>query len=86
MPEVQTTRHNGYVVGQNNSGSKGQPYWTVRVKDPESPHNGKKFPVVSTREGITLAQGLNVNFVIGSVDGENGQKVMKAVDVCPSQS
>jgi len=73
-------RHTGFVVGQ--SAAREKPVWKVRVKDSQSEHDGQKFVVASTRGGFELAQGLNVNFLIGSLDGERGQKVLRAVDVC----
>lgn len=73
-------RHTGFVVGRD--GWPGKLVWKVRVKDPQSCLNGQKFIVASIRNGIELAQGLNVNFLIGSLDGEQGEKVLRAVDVC----
>jgi predicted molibdopterin-dependent oxidoreductase YjgC len=73
-------RHAGFVVGRNASHEK--PVWKVRVKDPQSEYDGQKFVVASSRNGFELAQGLNVNFLVGSLDGEQGQKVLRAVDVC----
>lgn len=74
-------RYKGYVIGSNPSPTSGALVWKVRVKDEDSFHNGQKFVVASTHEGITLARGLNVTFLIGSVDGEHGQPVKRAVDV-----
>jgi hypothetical protein len=51
------------------------------VKDPESPHDGKKFVVASVRDGLELAKGLNVHFAIGTIDDQSGMKVPRAVDV-----
>ena len=75
-----TKRHTGFVLGRNASHEK--TVWKVRVKDPQSEHDGQKFVVASTHNGFELAQGLNVNFLIGSLDGEQGQKILRAVDVC----
>lgn len=80
MASSENDRHTGYVVGQNKS-SRGSDYWVVRVKDPQSPYNGNKFPVASVHDDIELAQGLNVSFTIGSTDGAGGERVPKAVDV-----
>lgn len=77
MPE----RHKGYVAGSNQSASSGQVIWTVRVKDSESPYDGRKFSVASAHGDINLARGLNVDFAVGTVDDEEGKKVMRAVDV-----
>jgi hypothetical protein len=68
-------RHNGFVVGINGKSA------TVRVKDQDSPFDGQKFVVASTHDNITLAQGLNVNFLIGTVDGQSQEKIPRAVDV-----
>jgi len=73
-------RHAGFVVGRN--ASRENPVWKVRVKDPQSEFDGQKFAVASTHGGFELAQGLNMNFLIGSLNGERGQKVLRAVDVC----
>lgn len=77
---MEIRRHKGYVMGFDN-GARGKRTWKVRVKDPTSPHDGKKFVVASTHGNLELAQGLNVNFAIGTVDDEEGQKVERAVDV-----
>ena len=58
------------------------PVWEVRVKDPGGDHNGKKLQVASIRDGITPAQGLNVTFIIGSVDNSRQEKELRAVDLC----
>jgi hypothetical protein len=73
-------RHTGFVVARDDR--HGKTVWKVRVKNPQSEHDGEKFVVASTRNGFELAQGLNVNFLIGSLDGEQGEKVLRAVDVC----
>lgn len=72
-------RHRGYVAGKANPPAKQN--WLVRVKDPRSEYNGRKFVVASTHDDFELAQGLNVDFLIGSVDGEKGDPVLRAVDV-----
>ena len=76
MPE----RHKGYVVGSDQN-SGGHPIWKVKVKDTKSPFNGKKLVVASVHGGLELARGLNVEFAIGTVDDQQGQKVVRAVDV-----
>lgn len=76
MPE----RHKGYVVGRDET-SEGQKIWKVRVKDPASPHNKQKLIVASVHDQLELAQGLNVNFAIGTIDDKDGNKVSRAVDV-----
>lgn len=73
-------RYTGFVVGRDDR--HGKTVWKVRVKDPQSDQDGQKFVVSSIRNDIELAQGLNVNFLIGSLDGEQGEKVFRAVDVC----
>lgn len=72
-------RHHGFVVGSSSSGSA--KVWSVRVKDPSSSRNGKKLKVASTHDDIALARGLNVHFLIGSVDGPTGEETERAVDV-----
>lgn len=73
-------RHRGYVIG---SGKRRDEtiFWTVKVKDESDPNHGKKFVVVSVHDQLELAKGLDVNFVIGTMDDQNGQKVLRAVDV-----
>ncbi len=72
-------RHTGFVIGRDDRNEK--TVWKVRVKDSQSDQDGQKFVVASTRNDIQLAQGLNVNFLIGSLDGERGEKILRAVDV-----
>ena len=73
-------RLRGYV-GELRNGPRGRTAPRVCVKDPASPLNGRWFTVASTHGGLELAKGLNVTFVIGTIDDENGQKVPRAVDV-----
>ncbi|MDO8624643.1 MAG: hypothetical protein Q7R47_01065 [Candidatus Diapherotrites archaeon] len=74
-------RVKGYVVGSDEL-----PYgtvWKVRISDVDGgPHlmNGKKLAVASVGEGITLAPGLNVDFIVGTQQ-HNGKPVPAAVDV-----
>jgi len=75
------TRYCGYVVGSRLS-PQGHFVWTVRVKHPGSPHDERKLVVASVQGEIALARGLNVNFVVGTVDDRSGDKVPRAVDVC----
>lgn len=70
-------RHSGYVVG--NTVTDHGVYWTVRVKDPSSSHNGRKLKVVP-QESTTLVAGLNVNFLIGTF-GPEGKAIEKAFDI-----
>ncbi len=74
-------RHRGFVTGSHQT-SDGRTVWSVRVKDPTSRYDGQKFVVASVRGGLELARGLNVHFVIGTVDDLSGNKVPRAVDVC----
>lgn len=76
-----TQRHRGFVCGSNISSDQHM-VWSVRVKDPESNHNGKRLVVASVHDGLELARGLNVHFAIGTIDGPKGEKIMRAVDVC----
>lgn len=71
-------RHYGFVsfVSEDNKRVR------VRVKDQESPHNGKVLTVTSVHDNIVLAQGLNVSFLIGNFDNESKQPLIhRAVDV-----
>ena len=80
--------HHGFVVGFSLSQS-GKKIWAVRVKDSQSKYNKQKLTVASIHEGLELARGLNVYFVIGTVDDKEGNKVLRAVSVClekPSQT
>lgn len=72
-------RHKGFVVGCD-PGPRGSTIWKVRVNDTSSSYNGKKFIVASIHDDIALAQALNVDFAIGTVDGKKG-KELRAVDV-----
>lgn len=73
-------RVQGFVIGSS-IGARGEPVWKVRVNDAASPHCGQKFPVASVRDNIALARGLNVTFLIGTMDDGQGQQAMRAVDV-----
>lgn len=73
-------RHKGYVVGRDNN-PEGQSVWKVRVKDADSSYNNQKLIVASVHGQLELAQGLNVNFAIGTVDDKSGQQAPRAVDV-----
>lgn len=74
-------RHTGFVVGSDASTERRE-VWKVRVKDPASQYDGQKFVAASVRGGLELARGLNVHFVIGTMDDPSGSKVLRAVDVC----
>lgn len=57
---------------------------SVRVKDERSPHHRKILSAASVHGEITLSQGLNVSFLIGTKDwkqGEQSSVVHTAVDV-----
>lgn len=73
-------RHKGFVVASDQN-LEGHLVWKVKVKDAQSPFNGKKIVVASVHDGLALARGLNVEFAIGTVDDTYGQKVVRAVDV-----
>ncbi len=77
--EEAVQRHNGFVVGKTTIDHR--QYWTVRVKDGDSSYNGKKIKVLTLQEGLTLVAGLNVTFLVGTVDGPDETKVEKAFDV-----
>ena len=73
-------RIKGYVTGSVPT-PQGGAVWSVRVNQSDSPHHGTRLPVASISGGIALARGLNVNFVIGTVDDRSGRKALRAVDV-----
>lgn len=73
------TRHRGYVAASDLTPTGTT--WKVRVKDSTSNHDGRKLVVASVQDGIALAQGLNVDFIIGSIDGSKGEVLLRAVDV-----
>lgn len=75
-------RLKGFIVGCDPSHTSGKVICKVRVKDPSSSCDGQKFIIISVRDGLELAQGLNVNFVLGTIDGESGEPILRAVDVC----
>lgn len=72
-------RELGYVLGSD-MGKHGR-VWKVRVNSPDSTYHGLKLIVASVRNSIELAVGLNVNFLVGEIDDEEGQPVPRAVDV-----
>jgi hypothetical protein len=72
-------RHKGFVVAVDEV--SGRPVWKVRVKDPTSSYHGEKLVVASIHGSVQLARGLNVHFLIGTVDDEQGKNVLRAVDV-----
>lgn len=78
---MELQRHRGFVVGYDQA-SEVRLVWKVRVKDRASPYNGHKLIVASVRGGLELARGLNVHFVIGTLDDPSGAKLLRAVDVC----
>lgn len=71
-------RHKGFVIGSDRSANG--LVWKVRIKDPTSDYDGKKLIVASVHDEITLAKGLNVSFIIGTIDGREA-KEKRAVDV-----
>jgi hypothetical protein len=77
---MENNRHKGFVVGSDQN-PEGQPVWKVRVNDAGSSYDGTKLIVASVCDGLELARGLNVNFAIGTVDDNSGQKALRAVDV-----
>lgn len=79
---MDSKRTKGFVIGFDNSVQEGQVVWKVRVKDSNSQYNEQKLIVASVRGGLELAKGLNVHFVIGTMDDHSGSKVLRAVDVC----
>lgn len=73
-------RYKGFVIGCDPD-PRGGIVWKVRVSDAESSCDGKKLIVASVHDNIALAQGLNVDFIIGTVDGRKKEKELRAVDV-----
>ncbi len=73
-------RCRGFVVGFDKN-QNGQTVWKVRIKDDTSLLDGQKLAVASIHDNLELARGLNVTFVVGSVDDEHGLRVPRAVDV-----
>jgi hypothetical protein len=73
-------RHQGFVLGYDR-GSDNHMVWKVRVKDSASRYDGQKLIVASTNNGLELARGLNVNFMIGTIDNSRNGKDLRAVDV-----
>lgn len=78
---MENPRCRGFVVGSDAT-PEGRVVWKVRVRNPGDPRDGQKLVVASVRGGLTLARGLNVHFVIGTIDDPTGGKVLRAVDVC----
>lgn len=72
-------RCKGYVVGVDIINNR--EVWKVRVQEvgdtSQRKLKGLKLEVASIREGIKLAEGLDVSFIIGTVK----QKFLKAIDV-----
>jgi len=77
---LSSQRVKGFVIGAN-QGEAGNTIWKIRVRDPGSSFDGKKLPVASVRGNIELAKGLNVSFLIGTVDDQEHHPAYRAVDV-----
>ena len=72
-------RVEGYVVGHDIVG--GELWWTVKVKDPTSANQSKKFLVHSLYPGTMLTKpSVDVSFVVAPIQ-VGQEQVMKAVDV-----
>lgn len=69
-------RTKGHVVGKDPF--RGVMTWVVKVTEEKNPHFNKKLLVASVVDGVTLAGGLSVDFIIGD---RNGSPV--AVDAAP---
>jgi hypothetical protein len=74
-------RVKGYVLGKDNA--DGIQTWKVRVTDESSPFVGEKLFVASVHGDVSLAQGLEVTFLIGAFAGRNKETYHKALDVAP---
>jgi hypothetical protein len=73
-----TKRLLGFVIGYDLVGD--MKVWKVRVQEKDHELNERKFAVASTHDEITLAQGLEVRFLLGTFQ-DCGRSVQKAVDV-----
>jgi hypothetical protein len=73
-------RIQGYVIAGDLS-KQGKTVWKVRVNQPGSIFHKRKIIVASIHGDITLARGLNVSFILGSVNDSQGRPVLRAVDV-----
>ncbi len=76
-------RVKGYILGQDLA--EGVSTWKVRVTDESSPFLGEKLFVASVKNNITLAIGLEVDFIIGIFTGRNKETYNKVIDVTPAQ-
>lgn len=74
-------RVKGYVLGQDKA--DGVLLWKVRVTDEFSPFLGEKLFVASVKNNVSLAQGLEVDFIVGTFTGRNKEAYHKVVDVAP---
>lgn len=74
-------RVRGYVIGKDKA--DGVLLWKVRVTDEFSPFLGEKLFVASVKDNISLAQGLEVNFIVGTFTGRNKDTYYKVIDVAP---
>ncbi len=75
-------RVKGYVVGYDVKAS--ELVWTVKVKDQDSVHNGKKFEVASLHPGTMITkQGVDATFRVQefNIGRLEQEKELKAVDV-----
>jgi hypothetical protein len=77
---LETKRISGFVIARD--GTTDKPVWKVRVKQPGHALDGQKLIVASAHDDIALAKGLNVNFLIGTVDNQQNASALRAVDVC----
>jgi len=72
-------RIKGFVVGYDKVAN--ELLWTVKVKDPNSAHNGQKFLVASLHPGTMVTRpGIDVTFRVQPF-GTEQEKVLRAVDV-----
>lgn len=79
MKNPSSGRHKGYVSGFVTTPKGEIP--RVRVRDEGSPLDGRYFTVGSTHDNVTLQVGFNVDFLVTTVRGSNGENVPRAADV-----
>lgn len=76
-------RVKGYVLGQDKA--DGVLLWKIRVTDEFSPLLGEKLFAASVKDNVSLAQGLEVDFIVGVFTGRNKETYYKVIDVAPAE-
>jgi hypothetical protein len=75
---IENVRLKGFVIGSDRVGDDA--VWEVRVNDETNGLHRQKFEVASVHGDISLAKGLEVEFLLGNFL-KDGHPVQKAVDV-----